>query len=388
MKMNLSRRLLPVLCVLFLASMACSLPTLSTGGEKPNTAQTKAVQTIDAMMTQVAGSNVTATPGSGGAPTATQSQATLLPSSTPLPTATQVVIPTATVRPTEVCDQAGFVSDITVADGTVLTAGSTFVKTWRLRNNGTCTWTPEYAIVFDSGEAMSAPTAQNIGVSVAPGQTVDVSVTLKAPGSPGTYRGNWRMRNAAGVLFGVGSPTGKFYVDIKVVAAPVSGSGLDFTALYCQAEWTGNGKLLPCIGSDGSGDGFVLYLAKPALETGYIDDEPGLLTNPPRATDAVIRGKFPAYTVKDKDHFTTLLTCENNAKNCNVRMQLDYQIDNGTIQTLGYWNEAMDNNYTHVDVDLSSLAGKNVNFILTVLANGASDNDRAVWVAPKIENKP
>jgi hypothetical protein len=39
---------------------------------------------------------------------------------------------------------------------------------------------------------------------------MDISVNLKAPGSPGDYRGDWKLRNAAGVMFA------SFYVDITV----------------------------------------------------------------------------------------------------------------------------------------------------------------------------
>jgi peptidoglycan hydrolase-like protein with peptidoglycan-binding domain len=53
--------------------------------------------------------------------------------------------------------------------------------------------------------------------TVAPGQTIDVSVNLKAPGSPGTYKGNWKMREPGGVLFGLS--TGPFWVQIKAKSA-------------------------------------------------------------------------------------------------------------------------------------------------------------------------
>ena len=39
---------------------------------------------------------------------------------------------------------------------------------------------------------------------------MDISVNLKAPTTPGNYRGYWKLRNAAGGLFAT------FYVDIKV----------------------------------------------------------------------------------------------------------------------------------------------------------------------------
>lgn len=54
--------------------------------------------------------------------------------------------------------------------------------------------------------------------SVAPGATVDLSVNLKAPGTTGTYRGDWQLRSASGINFGMGNNSDQtFYVQIKVV---------------------------------------------------------------------------------------------------------------------------------------------------------------------------
>ena len=65
-------------------------------------------------------------------------------------------------------NQASFVSDVTVPDDTVVPAGSTFVKTWRIRNDGTCTWTPgSYALVFTGGDALSGPDEVNLPGEVA-----------------------------------------------------------------------------------------------------------------------------------------------------------------------------------------------------------------------------
>ncbi len=46
------------------------------------------------------------------------------------------------------CDQAQFVSDITVPDGAAFTPGASFTKTWRFMNAGTCTWTTSYKLVY------------------------------------------------------------------------------------------------------------------------------------------------------------------------------------------------------------------------------------------------
>lgn len=315
-------------------------------------------------------------------PTATQ----VPPTATPVvPTQTPVVIvvtsfPTATPQP---CNAIQFVADVTVPDGTPFSPGSSFTKTWRLKNVGTCTWNTGYDLVFVDGSAMGGPAAVDMPGSVAPGQVIDVSVNLTAPASPGSYRGNWKLRTDGGLLFGLGSSGNPFYVDIKVESV-TSQYPYDFAAAFCAAEWTtGAGKLV-CPSTDNDSRGFVLRYATPQLETGQIDDEPGLVTNPQIVTDGIIRGKYPSFRVENGHHFQALIGCAYNAKSCDVRFQLDYQIGDGPIQTLNSWAETYDEQVTRVDVDLSSLAGKDVKFILTVLANGASNQDRALWLAPRI----
>ena len=79
-------------------------------------------------------------------------------------------------------------------DNTEIATGATFVKTWRLKNNGSCTWTSGYTMYFYNGDAMSGPaSAQLTNGTVPPGSTIDISVTLIAPTTPGTYKGNWRI---------------------------------------------------------------------------------------------------------------------------------------------------------------------------------------------------
>jgi hypothetical protein len=319
------------------------------------------------------------------APTATQ----ILPTATPiLPTQTPVVIvvtavPTATPLP---CNSIEFVADVTVPDGTPFSPGSNFTKTWRLKNAGTCTWSTQYDLVFFDGNSMGGPAAVDMPGSVAPGQVIDVSVNLSAPTNPGTYRGNWKLRSEGGVLFGIGSSNRSFFVEIDVESA-TSQYPYDFAAAFCSAEWSSGAGRLVCPGQDNDSRGFVLRYEKPQLETGQIDDEPGLLTNPQIVTDGIIRGKYPSFRVENGHHFQSLVGCAYNARACDVRFQLDYQIGDGSIQTLASWAESYNGQWTSVDLDLSSLAGKDVKFILTVLANGASNQDRALWLAPRITKK-
>jgi hypothetical protein len=149
----------------------------------------------------------------------TQNAPTSIPATaTPIPATSTPVRPTNTAVPTAVsyCDWVAFVKDVTIPDGTQLSAGEVFTKTWRLQNRGTCTWTPDYMLVFSGGDPMGSTTAVRLPGYVAPGQTVDVSVTLTAPDSTGTYTGYWMLRNPSGALFGAGSRANEaFYVDIK-----------------------------------------------------------------------------------------------------------------------------------------------------------------------------
>lgn len=116
------------------------------------------------------------------------------------------------------CDVMGFVSDVTIPDGEDITAGATFTKTWRLKNNGTCTWSTSYNVAFNNGTQMGGPTTQALTASVAPGATVDISISLTAPAANGSYTGAWNLRNAAGENFGY------FYVQIDAVSGTTSGT--------------------------------------------------------------------------------------------------------------------------------------------------------------------
>ena len=157
-------------------------------------------------------------------------QATSTATTTPSPTATQTMTPTptltatATATPTTIpnvafnipCDQATFIEDVTIPDGTQISEGDVFTKTWRLENTGGCTWTPAYRVVFDRGALLGAPASFNLPAFVNPGQTVDISVNLAAPYDPGIYEGFWKLEDPNGNVFGVGSSSVDFDVEIAV----------------------------------------------------------------------------------------------------------------------------------------------------------------------------
>ncbi|MBI5304393.1 MAG: hypothetical protein HY868_19830 [Chloroflexi bacterium] len=116
----------------------------------------------------------------------------------PMPTA----IPSPTEAPPGPCaNNATFLTDITVPDGTPLTPGQAFNKIWRVMNNGACPWSENYQFVFVSGEAMS--TRNTISVPyTAPGATADLIVPMTAPNVAGPHAGRWQLRGDSGAFFG------------------------------------------------------------------------------------------------------------------------------------------------------------------------------------------
>ncbi len=126
---------------------------------------------------------------------------------------------TVTNSPAGCTNLAAFVADITIPDNTSFLPGDTFKKTWRLQNIGTCTWTPDYRLVFQSGDAMGAPAAITLtSVNVPPNGNLDVSVNLTAPADPGSYQGFFKLRAPGGFVFGI-QPNGSnaFWVLVNVI---------------------------------------------------------------------------------------------------------------------------------------------------------------------------
>lgn len=116
------------------------------------------------------------------------------------------------------CDNSVFVSDVTIPDGTNMTPGQSFTKTWKLQNTGTCPWTTSYKVTFLSGNQMSG-VASPITVDVAPGSSADISVAMVAPATAGDAVGYWKLSNASNTQFGT-----SFYVQIKVGGSASTGT--------------------------------------------------------------------------------------------------------------------------------------------------------------------
>lgn len=355
---------------------ACNLPSNAPETEEPDAIYTQAALTLRAQLGQAT------TPAQFNTPTLPPPQPTnTAPSLPTLAPATSTPLASAT----PVCDRGQFVNDVTIPDGSMFAPGATFTKTWRLKNAGTCTWSG-YSLVFDSGDAMNGTSPTPIGV-VSPGQEVDLSVNLTAPATNGSYRGYWRIRNPSGVLLPIlnGHQGTSFFVDIKV---GVISSGYDFYTKAPSATWITSAGSITFGGPDTSTSGFAMYKDGQKVEDGSTPPTKVLETHPQFVDNGAISGRFPAYTVVAGEHFTAkigfLALADGTCGTGNAKFQLNYKEGGGAITPLNEWTETCDGTMKSIDVDLTPLKGKTVEFVLAVLANGSSAQDWAVWIKPQI----
>ncbi len=147
----------------------------------------------------------------------------------PFETATPLSPSPTTVLPDTNCtDSAKYVADVTVPDDTVVPPNTAFTKTWRLKNMGTCTWDSSYLVSYISGTTMSQQPGYWIvpeGQSIAPGQTIDISVGMTSPVENGTYQSYWGLKKENGQLMPIqdGADGNSFYIKIKVIRGRVVG---------------------------------------------------------------------------------------------------------------------------------------------------------------------
>jgi hypothetical protein len=182
--------------VLALAILACNSPTRETPTAAPPTA------------TEEGASPATVEP--------TPSEQAQADADTPAPTDTSEPDVSG---PGGCTYNSRYVADVTIPDDTEIDPGASFVKTWRVKNTGTCTWEEGTTLTFISGEPFGAPVSVPIEQTVSAGDNVDVSVDMVAPMEPGTYRARWQLESPDGKRFG-----NRIYVQIVVPdeAAPTS----------------------------------------------------------------------------------------------------------------------------------------------------------------------
>ncbi len=209
--------LLSILVVTLLLS-ACGAPQ---SAPTPDVAfiQTSAANTVVARFTLTA-SAPTFTPlaalevTTAPAPLETATQA---PPASP-PALTPTLLPGGVTATPGLCDYYSWdpaTVDVNIPDGTQMTPGQQFVKTWKIKNAGICTWGAGYKVVYAGYTDQMSGVPQPMNGVIGPGQEVEITVQFKAPAKAGEYVSAWTLQNAAGIRFyGLGAKP--LYVKIVV----------------------------------------------------------------------------------------------------------------------------------------------------------------------------
>ncbi len=254
--MSFTRLFIPLLILAGLLT-GCGLPAQPPAAA--GTPSLPAYQTVAVMLSETAQTNVT--PQSTASPIPTLETVTPQPSSSSTVTPTSVSatpVPDTSGTPETLCNlaQAGIPIDVTIPDDTTMQPGQQFTKTWRLVNAGSCAWTREYALVWFSGDTLGSRREELLRSEVRPGETVELSVDMTAPEQGGVYQSNWKLRNPAGGLFGIG-PGGNapFWVRIQV---PVSATVTPTPTATSEAVPTETVEVI--------NDGFVTLMAPQAFD--------------------------------------------------------------------------------------------------------------------------
>ncbi len=377
------KKYLILIIILATASIlaSCNFPTSTqptvTG---PNALLTIAAKTVDAMATQL-GSEATSSAQETPAPGQTSAaQGTPQPSQQASQTA-------GTTVP---CDQAAYIRDTTIPDGTIFLGGTSFTKTWLIKNTGSCTWDGTYSIVFgDQGDVMGGAASTPLVTSgtVAPGDTVQISVDLVAPSSPGDYKGYWKLRNPSGSVFFGSSKS--IWVAIKVVSYNNKFALVDNT---CFGQWSNatgaDAPALPCPGKEGDSHGYVYTTTSPKFYT-RSDNESSIVAAPQQVDNGMIVGTFPPVLVPSNSRLHAFAGCGEKMDNCDADITITAQSSDGQEQTLKEWNQQpQDFNLIAIDLSAANLANENVVFRIYIRANGSPTQDKIVFLGPFIIPNP
>jgi serine/threonine protein kinase len=81
------------------------------------------------------------------------------------------------------------------------TINARFDKTWRLRNDGGCSWPQGTVLVHLDGEDLGLDEPFDVG-SLPAGEDIELSLSLRAPDTPGAYEGRFQLQTPEGEPIG------------------------------------------------------------------------------------------------------------------------------------------------------------------------------------------
>lgn len=187
--------------LLFLAACApTSTPTPFVPPTDANAQQAQATVVVFATSTSPSQASSQGTQSSAQSSSQSSSPSSAASSTSPQPGTT----------PGGCTNSLKFLADLTIPDGTVVTAGEAVDKQWSVQNDGTCDWGDGYVLKLVSGDPMG--TAAEIALYPArTGAQIVIDMELTAPQAAGSYHTVWQAYAPDGTAFDQ-----PIYVDLVV----------------------------------------------------------------------------------------------------------------------------------------------------------------------------
>lgn len=234
-----------VLLTVFLSG--CSGGNVRSGGIDLEDLFTVKTVTLPALATALPSRTLTPSP-------------TMRSTSTPPPDATATETPVPINSPTPVAvdisqmlnaqnDLMELIDDVTFPDGSTLSPGEMFVKSWRIKNAGDTIWNNGYKLLVAYSSPFKSPqrthaifirTTDLIDFSISTwgprqynvgkDQIIDLAIPLQAPSEPGDYVAEFYLVNDQNELI---QP--KFWVQFKVALPPEAAAATEQAAMKLTA---------------------------------------------------------------------------------------------------------------------------------------------------------
>jgi len=169
---------------------------------------TQAAETVESKLTLTALSMPTETSTPTLAPTNTQEPPT---ATATLATTGQSPLSSVTITLAPNPNKMEFVGDVTIPDGQIIPSGAKFIKTWKVKNIGTTTWSSNFKIRHWAGGQYGAAASILLGKEVKPNEETEISIEFTAPINNGEYYSMWILSDQIEANFGV-----PFYVKFVV----------------------------------------------------------------------------------------------------------------------------------------------------------------------------
>lgn len=101
----------------------------------------------------------------------------------------------------KILPKAALIEDVTFSPNSIVPAGASFVKTWKVQNTGEKPWPKDLRLEVCGTDYIFSNPSKDLGdLTATPGESVDLSITLIAPAEIGTYVEYFALRDSSSII--------------------------------------------------------------------------------------------------------------------------------------------------------------------------------------------